>query len=301
MIFRRIIQFVIICCRESFSNIFYLISNQSKSWTLDLTKNTLPVPQGSSVSDSVEYISFLSLCSTASLKQEIFEQFRSNLEFQKILEHVDYWRGYKYINKIRTLTKVENNFHSLILLYDSIGNPKVYKYRKIPACSPTLLRYISVYFELKELFGTLDNKSITEIGVGYGGQSVVVNFFDRPLLYTLIDLPEVLELAQKFTFSINHKTNYNYLDGRNPIKVKSDLVVSNYAFSELERSLQIKYLNNILRHSSMGYITWNNLSFKLLGGLSVDEILAAIPNARIIDETPLTAPGNMIIVWGTVN
>ena len=182
--------------------------------------------------------------------------------------------------------------------YDSIGAPAQYKFRSFPKCSPSLLRYISVYLEMKEYFGSLSNLIITEIGVGYGGQAVTISHFDKPLAYYLYDLPEVLGLAQKFISTQKIPLNQIAHDGRNPITVKSDLVISNYAFSELERSLQLQYLQNILLKSSMGYMTWNNLSFKSLGGLSVDEIKEAIPGSQILPETPLTAHGNLVIVWG---
>ena len=59
------------------------------------------------------------------------------------------------------------------------------------------------------------------------------------------------------------------------------------------------YLDNVISNAKMGYITWNELSYKELDGYSVKEIISLIPGSRIIPEEPLTYPNNVIIVWGT--
>ena len=86
--------------------------------------------------------------------------------------------------------------------------------------------------------------------------------------------------------------------GKSPFKNENfDLVISNYAFSELNRNVQKLYLENVLQKTSRGYITWNNLSFKKLGGYSLAELLDLLPGSRYRDENPLTAIGNVIITW----
>lgn len=76
------------------------------------------------------------------------------------------------------------------------------------------------------------------------------------------------------------------------------MVISNYAFSELNRDMQNFCLENIIDHTSSGYIMWSLLSYKILGGYSVDELLNRIKGSFVIEEQPLTYKGNCIIVWG---
>ena len=97
---------------------------------------------------------------------------------------------------------------------------------------------------------------------------------------------------------LNVPGSYEFLDGRKPIEKISDLVISNYAFSELTRSVQEIYLQNLILKSARGYITWNSLSERELSGYNLAELIRLIPNSQIIPERPYTGSGNVIIIWG---
>jgi hypothetical protein len=143
----------------------------------------------------------------------------------------------------------------------------------------------------------MDGKRISEIGIGFGGQAGLINILDRPTQYSLFDIPPVLELTQKYLRSIDVNGNFEALDGRVPKIIETDLVISNYAFSELNRKIQEEYLKNVILRSKMGYITWNNLSQTQLGGYSLAELIRRIPDSEVIPETPLTAVSNVILTW----
>ena len=84
---------------------------------------------------------------------------------------------------------------------------------------------------------------------------------------------------------------------------KFDLVISNYAFSELPKNLQLKYIEKVVGNSKNGYMTMNSgASESVLQGdyLSINELKNKIKNLKIIDEIPKTKSGNYIIVWGEV-
>lgn len=76
-------------------------------------------------------------------------------------------------------------------------------------------------------------------------------------------------------------------------------MISNYAFSELTREVQDIYLDRVILKSQSGYITWNSLSYDMMDGYALNELLEKIPNSFTIPEEPLTSPNNCIIVWGT--
>lgn len=49
----------------------------------------------------------------------------------------------------------------------------------------------------------------------------------------------------------------------------------------------------------MGVSFWNSLSYDMMDGYALNELLEKIPNSFTISEEPLTSPNNCIIVWGT--
>jgi putative sugar O-methyltransferase len=157
---------------------------------------------------------------------------------------------------------------------------------------------LKVHTDLERNFGSLKNFTIVEIGIGFGGQASLISLLDKPLSYIYYDIPPVLELAQKFTKELNVPGNFTFIDGRNPKPSKPDLVISNYAFSELNRDVQDQYLKNVVLSSPRGYITWNNLSAENFGGYSLAELIRLIPNSQIHPEKPNTSESNAIIVWG---
>jgi len=179
-----------------------------------------------------------------------------------------------------------------------VGEPRKFKFKPYGIFSPTLLRYLKVYTDLEKNFGSLKNLNIAEIGIGFGGQASCISLLSKPLSYTFYDIPPVLELTQKFMKEIAAPGNFTFFDGRNPEPFDPDLVISNYAFSELNRDLQDKYLKNVVLKSTRGYITWNNLSEQILGGYSLAELIRVIPNSQIRPEIPNTSECNSIIVWG---
>ena len=121
--------------------------------------------------------------------------------------------------------------------------------------------------------------------------------------YNLIDLPEVLSLAERFLTELDVTGDIRYIDGTHLYNdVRGDLIISNYAFSELAKPVQDVYIKRVIRKAKAGYITWNQSALANAGwnaGYTLEEFLPMIPGARTIPEEPLTAPGNCIVVWGT--
>ncbi|MBR2774925.1 MAG: hypothetical protein IKD73_08080 [Selenomonadaceae bacterium] len=120
--------------------------------------------------------------------------------------------------------------------------------------------------------------------------------------YNLVDLPEVLALAERFLTELNTAGDIRYLDGTHLYHdVPCDLLISNYAFSELAKPVQDIYIKRILSRAKAGYITWNQSALQRAGwdkGYPLEEFLPMIPGATTIPEEPLTAKGNCIVVWG---
>ena len=80
-----------------------------------------------------------------------------------------------------------------------------------------------------------------------------------------------------------------------------DLVISNYAFSELPYLVQEQYIKNVILKSKNGFMIMNsgrtNITGRSTGKHSISDLLKIIPNSRICEEEPLTGPDNFILIW----
>jgi len=248
-----------------------------------------------SISDNQTYPDF---CAKASIDSNIFLNFRRNKFYSEILEHITKELGQSYIDE--TLKNDESFFKSLesFKLNDKWGNAELFDYPNIGRISSTTLRYIKVLSDFVFHFKELDCVRICEIGVGYGGQCRIVNSIFSPSEYTLVDIKPALMLCQRYldNYVINSVLSYKTM---NELEVKQyDLVISNYAFTELTREIQDVYLKKIILNSKKGYITYNDISPESFKSYKKEELLKIIPNSRIIDEKPLTHERNCIIIWG---
>jgi hypothetical protein len=243
-----------------------------------------------------DYEDYKNVCLKASLEDVIFDNFKNDLNYKAILEHTSYELGTAYINYIDN-TKFNLDKLDLIKKNDLLGGTRLRNYKSpYGAISPSTLRYTKVLAELEEMFGSLDNKNIIEIGGGYGGQCLLINEYFKPASYTLVDLPEALALSKRYLRDFNHdnilyKTQEELVDNE-----KYDLLISNYSFSECDRSVQLDYIKKLLNNSSNGYITFNNISNIFnIDSLSRSEFIKAFPCSEK-PEIPLSGDNN-IYYW----
>lgn len=231
-----------------------------------------------------------------------FNNFKSNIFYKGVLEHVNYTQGLEYLNIIKKNSNLINNIDKF-LINDQIGNPKKYYYDELKTkISPTTLRYIKVASDIKKIFRD-EITNIVEIGCGYGGQYLILDQVMKINHYTLMDLLDVNKLIEKYLE--HHLLNSSY-ETKTINQLQSnkqfDLVISNYAFSELPPQTQISYIKKILLKSKNGYLTMNsgkeNSAKK--NHLSLEEIKNYIKDITIIEEEPNTSEGNYIIIWGNI-
>lgn len=238
------------------------------------------------------------VCIRAANDYKVFNHFRRNPIYNEILEHVSEKQGHDYLR----LFSADPDILKAIDAFkrnDEYGNPRMFAYPGVGVVSPSTLRYIKVLADLKKHFGTLNNLRIAEIGVGYGGQCRILNAYFKPAAYTLVDIQPALALAQRFldNFIIHSVLDYKTM---NELSVANyDLVISNYAFTELPRSIQDVYLQKVVRGSTRGYITYNEINPSEFNSYKADELLAMLPGSVKFEEQPLTHPKNCVIVWGS--
>lgn len=248
-----------------------------------------------SISDNQIYPNF---CIKASTDLLIFSNFRRNDVYRKILEHVTYEQGLAYLGEIKKHNFDLSKNVEFLKKNDEWGNPELFEYPEIGKISSSTLRYTKVFTDLVSLFKNIDGLKICEIGVGYGGQCRIINSVSCPSHYTLVDIKPALMLTQCYldNYILNSVLTYKTM---NELDIQHyDLVISNYAFTELPRSIQDVYLKKVILNSKKGYITYNDISPSYFESYKKEELIDVIPNSRIIEEKPLTHKNNCIIVWG---
>lgn len=255
---------------------------------------SVPVRISTSLSDNQAYPQ---VCIQASNDYRFFNSFRRNAIYNKVLEHVSEKQGSEYLQLISRDSEILASINDF-KLNDSYGNPRMYAYPHIGMISPSTLRYVKVLADIKRLFHTANSLNICEIGVGYGGQCRVINAYYKPATYCLVDIQPALALAQRYldNYILHSKLTYKTMNelGRRDY----NLVLSNYAFTELPRTIQDVYMNKVILNSERGYITYNEITPREFNSYKSDELVAMIPGSKVLNEEPLTHPKNCLIVWG---
>jgi putative sugar O-methyltransferase len=235
-------------------------------------------------------------------KKYQLKRFRRAYNYREILEHLDYKDGKEYVAEIIALKQYTLNEINGFKLNDTFGNPRKFNYQNLGFVSPTTLRYIHVATDIHSKFEMSKIRNIVEIGSGYGGQIAILNTLDphKKNNYFVFDLPKVQILVEKYLNKIS-QNKVIYLNIQNFNERDFDLVISNYAFSELPFKLQEAYLNKVLVNSKNGYLIMNtgmgNITGRSRGKMSLEYIKSKIPNVEIYNERPLTGPDNYLIIW----
>ncbi len=231
-----------------------------------------------------------------------FENFKRDKAYNKILEHVSQQDGAAYLEILKARDDgILQGAMDTLLQSDAVGNPRKYTYEG-RELSPTTLRYLKVASDLKILFGGDIGQKIAEIGGGYGGQALVCDAIFGTSEYHVFDLPDVNQLVSKYLESfvlsgayVTHTLNAAVTDSY-------DLVISNYAFSEVPKVVQLAYIRKVLSQSKRGYLTMNSGRTDHAGKeetkLDLEALESLLPPFEIYEEEPVTAHHNYIIVWG---
>lgn len=248
-----------------------------------------------SITDGIQ--GYKNVCLNASKDDEIFNSFKQDGTYREVLEHTSVEYGQEYINFILT-TKLNLNKIDKFKENDEQGSATIVDYSEpFGKISPSTLRYVKVLSEIEKIFGSLDNKKIIEIGVGYGGQSKIIMDYFNVKEYAFVDILEPLELTKRYLKKYNYKNTKFYTADELPDE-EYDIVISNYAFSECNRDVQKFYIDKILNKSKCGYITSNYTGhFFNVPMMTKEEIKDSVEGSYIIDEIPLTAPNNYILLW----
>jgi hypothetical protein len=271
-----------------------------------------------SISDNDRY---RAACARAAANDADFARFRRDAAFLEIVEPPsrarDAGRPDSAIDGAEYAAAVRANeaYRPLLDAFrrnDAIGDPVVEEFDGLGAFNIYTLRYIKILGDLERLFGSLDGRRILEIGGGYGGQGAIIARRFAIAAYDILDLPEPGALARRFLAAAGVAPARCVADLAD-LAPHYDLMISNYALSELEDGLRTRYLAELPPRCAHGFMLWNRLGLDVAQfGRSQAEAAAAfrdemlplfkrLPNPRIVPEL-LTADdarrANVIVAWG---
>jgi hypothetical protein len=274
-----------------------------------------------SVSDTARY---RSICAHAARSDAEFARFRRLDEFLAIVEPpgtnatgrregyydatIDGGEYAEHVRNIPSYRPLLDRFRA----NDEIGAPLTEEFDQLGRFNGYTLRYIKILWDIERLFGSLDGFNILEIGGGYGGQCAVIARRFAFATYDVLDLPETGELASRFLDTVGIG-GVRCLSDPAALQPAYDLVISNYAFSELDDAMRADYRATLLPRCGRGFMLWNRIYLDLnyfkkgwdeaVGNFreEMSRLFPTVRNPRVVDEL-LTQDdrvrGNVMIAWG---
>ena len=243
--------------------------------------------------------SYLDVCRTAARDPASFAGFRRNPAYQVVLEHVWEDLGRQYLSLLSPGGRARAALAE-IAQHDHVGNPVTMMVDSGITLSPSTLRYLKVADDIEKLFGTLDGADVIEVGVGYGGQCRVLDALYNIKSYTLVDLREPLDLAQRFLGHVPLRCSVRFASMDELVEQACDLFVSNFAFSEFSRPLQEAYFTKVINRAARGYVTCNDIAPAWYQSMTAEELCRRMRGRRRPEE-PLTHPRNQLVFWGAID
>lgn len=228
-----------------------------------------------------------------------FSDFKQHNNYCGILEHVSRELGDKYLSLIETEYDIPfEHIAEFVSINDTYGNPKKEsffssKYNVLLECSPTSLRYIYHALVILQYYQTTQLSEIVEVGCGYGGLCLAINYFADLLLipivkYHLIDLPDVCHLIThylkkhesivKIPFEMCESSTFGTTIVSNNL-----FLISNYCFTEIDHEYRDNYCEKLLPKVSHGFMVWQTCVFP---SMSTDILQKKIVNN--VEERPQT-------------
>ena len=245
---------------------------------------------------SLDEYNYLDIVERAVKDEATFTIFRSIPGYRDILEHISDELAEKYYVNLREQLS-HKDIVDLSKLVKNIGNPKLKKFDR-DELNPTVLRYINVALDLRSKFSDYDFKNFVELGCGFGGQALILDKFYKINNYAFVDLPQVNMLIKKFLDLHDPNFKYSLSNIETFDKNKEyDLFLSNYAFSELPKKLQLKTINSIVENVNCGYMIVNNFNKISIRYLNINGYHKHLNNLKIFSEKPESYIFNKTLIF----
>lgn len=247
---------------------------------------------------------FLSFCKQAASSKEVFATFKRNPLFTVYYENttpVDAALSLGLI-KERSPHLLTRNLLDRLRKIDRVGGPHLHSFQGVGTFSPETIANLKIASDLYTQFGDLKGTRVIEIGGGAGSLCKVLCEVFAIEHYTIIDLPETLEVARKQLSSLG--LDRIQLMTADDLQVKeSDLLISRYGFSQASSWVQRQYLSKLLSHAKKGYLVCAFYPKELqIRPIPRKKLLKKVfrmhPSAEQLAEEPRTGDNNFTLVWG---
>jgi hypothetical protein len=258
-------------------------------------------PEPTSISDIPAY---RELCRRAADDLAVFHGFRSHPTYAYIVETAVPEVGQDYGTIALETLPAYRGMLDEFRRNDGIGGPPLVRYPGFGVFAPNTLRYVKHAADIERHFEPLAGKRVAEIGAGYGGLCRILSTRFADIEFHIFDLPEALALAERYLDLLGVRGVY-FHSCFDPIRLADvDLVISSYAFSELNRTEQDRYLDGVVVGARAGFIHYGNVvATGAERSHAVAAIEARIPQATVND--PRFRLGAMdvhcgisLITWG---
>ena len=196
------------------------------------------------------------VCIEAVENDKIFNNFKKDPRYTAILEHVSIEQGKLYAEDILDYD-IDSDLISSFKENDIVGGSSIFNFGEpFGRISPSTLRYIQNALDISYFFGEGELNKIVEIGGGYGGLCKTINCLCDFGEYHIYDMEAASKLQEKYLsyFEIDGKVIHH---SEPDVLEDIDLLISNYAYSELGEKLQDLYYNNIIKNSKKVYMILN--------------------------------------------
>lgn len=244
------------------------------------------------------YTGYREICKKAATDPQYLATFRSIPEFRLAFEITSGESFAQYVVASERLSSKIENFR----LLETIGQPVLNYYPDLGNFSATSLRYICLADQIKKMVALPPNPVIAEIGAGFGGQCFMLSQLHPFAKYYFFDLPEVELLIRKVMDTLNVQNTYCIPMEEHLPEERIDLVISNYAFSECDREIQMEYFERIIKKADRGYMIYNQIiQDSGIDSLSLEEFVQLLRSIGLRPKTHKellsTAPGNYVVIW----
>jgi len=224
-----------------------------------------------------------------------------------MLEHVPGEYANVYLDLILSSGISIETIQEYSTLVDSIGKAHQHSFTRNSytiISSTTCLRYLYHAIDIVNKLNPIFQKSIlptlVEVGGGYGGLSVAINYILQKqnssfkLNYKIVDLANVIHLQSFYTskFVLNN-INLEFIDSTTygaGIDSSNIFLISNYCLAEMGEGNRQSYINSLFTKSTIvgGYLQWNSdAPLEFLNRFET----------TITKECPQTGPDNKTVVF----
>lgn len=249
-----------------------------------------------------EFSYYPEFCLKAALDFREFKTFRRHPKYTGVVETVSKNLAQEYLDIIKKKYCLKNNeILEIIEPLQNLGMPKKFFLKGFDTpLSALALRYLMVGLNINEKIKNYDGIDIVEIGCGFGGQALILNKLLKIKSYTFIDIWQVNILIKRFLHDSFFDKPYSLLT-LNDLKSENknwDLLISNYAFSELPLKIQKIYFENVISKSKEGYMLMNSGEkgeFGRVKNFSKQELKSKIDNSYL--DNLVGTKNNYLIRW----